>query len=64
MKFWDVITSKCIINGFKKTTIYESNKKKIKENSCDKEENLSNDVRNHLEFFKFYCDEEIDGFNV
>ena len=41
----------------------------IQEISSDEEavanlENLSNEVLNHLESFKFYSNEEFDGFNV
>jgi len=56
-------------NGFKKAGIHESNKKEIQESSSDEEdvaklENVSNGVFNHLESFKFYSNEEFDGFNV
>jgi len=55
---WDSIRSKCVKNSFKKAETQVYNKKDIKESSSDEwdfvnMENLSNEVLNHLEFFKF-----------
>jgi len=56
-------------NSFKMIEVHESNKKEIQKRSSDEEgvanlQNLSNEVLNHLESFKFYSDEEFDGFNI
>ena len=56
-------------NGFIKAEICEANKKEIQESSSDEEddsklENVSNKVLKHLESFKFYSNEDFDGFNV
>ena len=66
---WNGITLKCIRNSFKRRKFMNLIRNTFEKSSCDEEdvanlENSSNEVLYYLESFKFYSDEEFNGFNV